>query len=341
MRDIFDSTVVRLFGDIATPEATMALVPGVWPAELWDAIEDSGFSVAAASEELGGSGSSWDELYVVVRAAGRHAVAAPLPEALLGNWLLSQAGLAALNSALTIGADSTLVLEQGRASGVLAEVPWGRHASHVVAVAGDQVLLLRTGDASTAALTYNLAGEPRDTLHFTQAEPVAQAALPPGVPADVLLLGGAMLRAAQIAGALQAVLDVTARYATERSQFGKPIAAFQAIQHRLAVLAEHAAAAMVASEAAFAESDGQLARLQIMAAKVVASEAASIAADSAHAIHGAIGITQEHSLHLLTQRLWSWRSEYGSLTYWAKQIGAEVCANGSAAFWPAITGAAA
>jgi acyl-CoA dehydrogenase len=341
MRDIFDSTVVRLFGDIATPEATMALAPGVWPSELWDAIEESGFNLATAAEDLGGTGSSWDDLYVVVRAAGRPAVAAPLPEALLGNWLLSRCGLEAVNSALSIGAASTLSIVDGRVSGVLADVPWGRHASHVVALAGDQVVLLRTGDAGSASLTFNLAGEPRDTLNFSAAEPVAQGALPPDLPEDVLLLGGAMLRSAQIAGALQAVLDVTARYATERSQFGKPIAAFQAIQHRLAVLAEHAAASMLASEAAFAESNEQLARLQIMAAKVVASEAAGLAADSAHAIHGAIGITPEHSLHLLTQRLWSWRSEYGSLSYWAKEIGAQVCAKGSAAYWPSITGATA
>lgn len=341
MREVFDSTVARLFGDIATPEATMALTPGAWPAELWDAIEDSGFGLATAAEELGGTGSSWGDLYGVVCAAGRHAVAAPLPEALLGNWLLSRCGLEAIGSALTVGADSTLTLADGSVTGVLASIPWGRHASHVVALAGEHVVLLCTGDASKAALTLNLAGEPRDTLHFSAAVPVAQAALPAGMGSDILLLGGAMLRAAQIAGALQAVLDVTARYATERSQFGKQIASFQAIQHRLAVLAEHTAAAMLASEAAFAESDGQLARLPIMAAKVVASEAAGLAADSAHAIHGAIGITQEHSLHLLTQRLWSWRSEYGSLSFWAKQIGAQACAKGSAAYWPSITGVAA
>jgi acyl-CoA dehydrogenase len=95
---------------------------------------------------------------------------------------------------------------------------------------------------------------------------------------------------------------------------------------------------MLASEAAFAESGDQLARLRIMAAKVCASEAASTGAETAHAIHGAIGITQEHALHLLTQRLWDWRSEFGSLTYWAQQIGRDVCAARSKKFWPTITG---
>lgn len=337
MRDLFDTTVQRLFGDLATPELVMALEPGDWPAELWDAIADSGFSLASAPEDAGGAGSDWNDLYVVVRASGRHAVPAPLPEALLANWLLGRSGLDAQNSPVTFAAGTTLTLTNGTASGQLDEVPWGRHATHVVALAGRQVLLLRTGDAVSVSLALNMAGEPRDTLSFASAEVLASAPLPASLPDDILLLGGAMLRSAQLAGALQAVLDMTVRYAGERSQFGRPISGFQAIQHRLAVLAEHTAAAMVASEAAFAESGDTLDRLAVMAAKVTASEAAGIAADTAHAVHGAIGITQEHALHLLTQRLWSWRSEFGSATHWAQQIGRLACAGGAGHYWPTIT----
>ena len=54
-----------------------------------------------------------------------------------------------------------------------------------------------------------------------------------------LVLGGAMMRAAQIAGALEAVLEMATGYASERVQFGKPIGSFQAIQHQAALLAEH------------------------------------------------------------------------------------------------------
>jgi acyl-CoA dehydrogenase len=341
MRELFDSTVQRLFGDIATPEATLAIEPGAWPASQWAAIEESGFSIAGAPEDLGGTGSSWDDLYVVVRAAGRFALPAPLPEALLANWLLGRAGLAAVDGALTVGALSTLAIADGRASGELRDVPWGRHASHVVALAGSTVVLLRAGDATVSSLQLNMANEPRDSLRFHGAAIVASAALPDGMPADVLLLGGAMLRSAQIAGALQAVLEMSTRYAGERAQFGRAIAGFQAIQHKLAVLAEHAACAMVASEAAFAESGDQLARMQVMAAKVCASEAAGIAAETAHAVHGAIGITKEHALHLLTQRLWSWRSEFGSATHWAQELGRRACKDGASQYWSTITGDAA
>jgi acyl-CoA dehydrogenase len=343
MREIFESTLERLLADAATPAVTLAAEGGHWPAALWDAVEASGFALAAAPESAGGAGGSWDDLFVVLRACGHHGAPAPLPEALLANAVLGQCGLAAVPGVLSFST-SRVALHGGKASGALVDVPWGRHAAHVVALSDDatapQLLLLpATGLRCTQAL--NTAGEPRDTLHLDAAVPVAHAPLPAGVAHDVLLLGGALLRSAQIAGALQAVLDMTTQYATERAQFGRPIGAFQAIQHQIAVLAEHAALASIAAEAACAESnnacEGGYAALPIAAAKVCTAEAAGTAAGIAHAVHGAIGFTHEHTLHLLTRRLWAWRSEYGSLTHWSQRLGTAACAGGAAALWPAIT----
>ena len=199
------------------------------------------------------------------------------------------------------------------------------------------VVLLSTAAATQRHLRQNMAAEPRDDLQFEDASVLAQAPLPDGTPVDVLLQGGALLRSAQTAGALQALLEMTTRYATERVQFGKPIGNFQAIQHQIAVLAEHTAMASVAAEAACAESADALATLPIAAAKVCCAEAATVAAGIAHAVHGAIGFTHEHVLHLTTRRLWAWRSEYGSLTHWSQRIGESVCAGGAAAFWPTLT----
>jgi acyl-CoA dehydrogenase len=91
-----------------------------------------------------------------------------------------------------------------------------------------------------------------------------------------------MLRSAQIAGALQGMLEMTITYANERIQFGKAIGSFQAIQHQIAVLSEHTAASVMGAEAAFAESAETLGRLPVTAAKVCASEAAGIGASVAH-----------------------------------------------------------
>lgn len=343
MRELFESTIERLLADTATSQVVLAAENGAWPAALWATVEESGFALAAAPEAAGGAGASWDDLFVVLRACGRHSAPVPLPEAILANWLLGKAGLEPLSVSLSFSAKPSLTIEHGRVNGRVSDVPWGRHVEHIVAIAdGDvpTVIVLPTAAAKRKALQLNIAGEPRDDLDFEGATAFMQAPLPFSLPREAILLGGSLLRSAQTAGALEAVLDLTTRYAIERVQFGKPIGNFQAIQHQIAVLAEHTAMASVAAEAACAQSADTLALLPIAAAKICCAEAAGAAAAIAHAVHGAIGFTHEHALHLSTRRLWAWRSEYGSLTHWSQLIGRTVCAGGSKEFWPTLTRAA-
>jgi acyl-CoA dehydrogenase len=150
---------------------------------------------------------------------------------------------------------------------------------------------------------------------------------------------GALFRAAQMAGAMEAALALSTRYANDRVQFGRPIAKFQAIQQQLALLAEQAAAASVAVEsAAIAVAAGRpSSALAVAAAKIRAGEAAGKVAEIAHQVHGAIGFTHEHSLHRLTRRLWSWRDEFGTESHWSRQLGRAVMTAGADALWPTIT----
>jgi acyl-CoA dehydrogenase len=340
MREIFDSTIERLFLDLVTPQAVMSCEGGVWPEAMWDGIEESGFTLALAPESAGGAGAAWADVCGIVRLAGRFSLPLPLPEAMLANWLLGVSGLQGCGGRLTIGAQGTLRFENGTVSGDAIDVPWGSEVDFIVAViAGDEprVVLLPTYGVQKIHGA-NIAGEPRDTLVFNEVVPLATELLPLGLSDDVLRLGGAMLRSAQIAGALECGLALTTTYAGERVQFGKPIASFQAIQHQVSVLAEHTAASAIAAEAAFAESSNErLADFFSMAAKICSSEAAGIGAGIAHAVHGAIGFTHEHALHLTTRRLWAWRSEFGSLTEWSKKLGYAACSGGAKEFWPAIT----
>ncbi len=355
MRELFESTIDRLLADMATPELIRHCEVGHWPTELWTAIEASGFAVAAAPEALGGSDATWGDLYGVVKAAGRHNLPLPLPETILANWLLGQCGLEARNEPLGIAMRSTLSLDAAtsgaffdvpwvaptdtRVHGILFDVPWGRNVNHVVAVIpGEKAILvvLARSDAEISTKR-NTAGEPRDDLCFKNAVPIATAPLPGHLSDDVLWWGGSMLRSAQMAGALEAALDLSTRYATERVQFGKPISTFQAIQHQLAQMAQQTGSAIVSAEAAFTESDGPLAAWQIAAAKVCGAEAAGTVAAMAHAVHGAIGFTHEHALQLGTRRLWAWRSEFGNLGHWAQRLGRAVAQGGAALLWPAVT----
>jgi acyl-CoA dehydrogenase len=339
MRDIFESTLERLLGDLVTPALLRECETGIWPAALWGAMEESGFAVAAAPEALGGAGAGWDDLYVVVRAAGKHALPLPLPETLLANRLLARCGLEARNQALSIAPRAELTLYGGRVSGHLFDVPWGHQAAGVLVIlpVPEPVLILLDPQQARVTPKRNVAGEPRDSLHFDCAMPIVSAPLPVGLSPECLWLGGAMLRSAQSAGAMEAVLARSVEYATERVQFGKPIAAFQAIQHQLAVMAEQVGCTAVAAETAFVESMDGFSPFAVATAKVIAAEASGTVAGMAHAVHGAIGFTHEHALQHLTRRLWSWRSEFGNLGHWSQRLGQAVCAGGAAALWPTIT----
>jgi alkylation response protein AidB-like acyl-CoA dehydrogenase len=61
-------------------------------------------------------------------------------------------------------------------------------------------------------------------------------------------------------------------------------------------------------------------------AKARASEAAVLVANTAHGLHGAIGVTEEYDLQLLTRRLHEWRMVHGSETYWNRLIGEQLLA---------------
>jgi acyl-CoA dehydrogenase len=339
-------TVARLFGALATQELIESAEQGAWPEKLWRALEEGGLTLPLVPESAGGAGGTWLDAHVVVRAAGRHTAPVPLAETIIAGALLSRAGLEVPLGPLTLapvhGTDTLTLGRRGSAltlSGTATRVPWGRHAGHVVIVAdveGRPTVAVAAASGARITEGANLAREPRDTLVFDGA-PVLAAAPAAGVTADTIRLHGAMARAAQMAGALDACLEQAVRYATERRQFGRPIGSFQAIQQNLAVLAGHVAAAGIAAESAFRAADRGDARFEIAVAKIRVGEAAGVGAGIAHQTHGAIGFTYEHALHFATRRLWSWRAEFGSESAWARELGERIAARGADALWPDLT----
>lgn len=340
MRDLFEETIERIFSDLVSPSLIHQCADGAWPEALWNTLEEAEMLTAAVPETLGGAGASWEDAFTLVRAAGAHAVPAPYADALLANWLLGRSGLHPAKGPIAVAAHSQLTCANGHASGRLEKIPWGRHLKRVAAICDGpdpRLVVLDATGATQLDQRMNLAGEPRDTLTFERAPILHSAPLSAKISPDFLVLSGAMLRSAQMAGALQSLLQMTTSYAIGRVQFGKPIGHFQVIQQQIAVMAEHTACALLAAEAAFAESTSGIALLPIMAAKICVGEAASIGASTAHAVHGAIGFTDEHSLHLKTRRLWAWRAEYGSQNFWSQRLGRSACASGSGGLWPLLT----
>jgi acyl-CoA dehydrogenase len=347
-RALLGDVVTRLFTERVTRELLEASEKGEWPAALWHAVEENGLTLPLVPEAKGGAGITWGDACVIVIAAGRHAAPLPLPETIVASWLLAGAGLAVPEGPLTLApvhaAERLTLSRQGgsgwRLSGAATRVPWGRAARHVVVVdeaEGQVMIALVATTSARLAPDVSIAREPRDTLAFDAAPVRAAAPAAPGVPRDALRLYGAMVRAAQMAGGLEAVLAMATRYATERRQFGKPIGQFQAIQQNLALLAGHTAAAGMAAANAFRAADlGDLA-FEVAVAKTRVGEAAGVGAGIAHQTHGAIGFTYEHQLQFVTRRLWSWRAEFGGEGEWAMALGRAVAERGAEALWPYLT----
>jgi alkylation response protein AidB-like acyl-CoA dehydrogenase len=151
----------------------------------------------------------------------------------------------------------------------------------------------------------------------------------------------ALVRACQMAGAMQAALDLSVQYTRERQQFGKALSTFQAIQQQLAVFAEETAATNMAAAAACRAADRGEALFEIACAKLRANIAVGTATTVAHQVHGAMGFTAEYRLHHFTRRLWQWRSEFGNDRYWADKLGAVVAAKGPDGYWPLLADFAA
>ncbi|NWG52179.1 MAG: acyl-CoA dehydrogenase [Hydrogenophilaceae bacterium] len=312
----------RVFADLA---------PGAAVETAWGKIAELGFDGLLVPESSGGFGGDWADAFAVLRRAGAHATPLPLGEAMAATRLAVDAGFDCGAGILTLA--SRVIVEsrvRDRFTGRLEAVPWGGDANAVVFDLGGALASAAVAKARVVRGA-NPAGEARATLIFEDA------CVQRGEGAMSALSAGALVRTAQIAGALDAALEMSVRHANERSQFGKPIGKFQAVQQALAVFAEEAAAVNCAGQAAARAADHDGGAFEIAAAKLRANMAAAVGAAIAHQVHGAIGFTQEHPLHRLTRRLVAWRSEFGGERVWAERLGAEICARGADALWPFLT----
>jgi alkylation response protein AidB-like acyl-CoA dehydrogenase len=134
---------------------------------------------------------------------------------------------------------------------------------------------------------------------------------------------GALRRAVEVAtaalalemvGTCQAIFDVTLEYAKQREQFGVPIGSFQAIKHKFAdmlVALERARATGYFAALTIAEDDDRRA-LAVSTAKAAAGDCARLIAKEGIQIHGGIGYTWEHDMHLYVRRVKAGAALFGT-----------------------------
>lgn len=313
--DLLADSLQRLLQAHCPPQQVRAIEGGATAGVLWRKIQESGFADALVAEAHGGAGLGLADVFPLLLACGSHALPVPLAYTMVARALLADAGLDAPPGPISLGIAAT------DAQGCITchRVDWGLVAEWILVDIGKESVLLAVADAERT---------PSGT-HGSLVAGLRWPALPPGAlhlpRVGDLNCAAAALLAAQMAGAMQAILSGTVSYANERAQFGKLIGKFQATQQQLSVMAEQVFAARMAAELG-CRSGGQglaclPAPLHAALAKARCSEAVAAVASIAHAVHGAIGITAEFDLQLLTRRLHEWRLAAGAEAYWQQRIG--------------------
>ena len=320
---------------------------------VWSVLADAGFTGIGIPEDRGGSGGTLAEALTVVSAAVTGGALTMLIEhTVLAGWLAARCdiSLGAHTATIAHARPGTAVREAGAGGPVLdgsvRAVVHGADADRlvilldpVVADRGPAVAFLSpTRSGVTATPGTDLIGTAVTDYDFDAVAVESYAESPVGEPE--LTERGALAYAVALAAAARAVCDRTVEYAGQRTQFGRPLSKFQAVQQRLAGMAALTTLMETAIEAAVAEdagSDPNRARTAIAAAKVVTSSSAREIAAAGHQLHGAIGFTAEYPLGRSTTALLAWRERYGSERYWAGIL-ADRILEGGADVWDLVTG---
>jgi len=294
---------------------------------LWRQLAGLGVTALAVPERCGGLGASLLDVVVACEELGHHAVPGPVAES-----------AAAVPELITALADEHLCarwlpgLAAGDLIATLAMPPWLPYAAD--ADAAGLILLAEPGAVSlaTAGARHRSVDPARSLLEVAGQEVLARGSAAASAAARARE-AGTLASAAQLLGAGRALLEAGVSHARQRIQFGQPVGAFQAVKHQLADVAiKLEFARPLLDAAAVSLADGPLTPRDVSAAKVACTDAAHRAARAALQVHGAIGYTQEHSLHLWLTKVRALTGAWGSQAEHRARVMAAI-ASGAEAAW--------
>jgi alkylation response protein AidB-like acyl-CoA dehydrogenase len=277
----------QLLKSTASP-ASGAPVTAEYAPGLDTALREAGFLSIASEEGFGPL-----EAALIVERVAR------LPQ------VVEVAASALVSPLLPQGVGGPLALLEGSAKGALRFLP-----------VATNLLILDGRNARLVKITTDMV-EPVDSL---LAYPYGRLR-EPSLAIGEVISGAAELRrrwriglAVEAAGVAKAALDLMIDHVKTRRAFGRPLGAFQAIQHRLAMAAETAESAKwLALRAAYSDREADAA----IAAGFVQSRIAALTYDL-HQFSGAMGLTLEFPLHLWTYRLRALAGELGGASRQAR-----------------------
>lgn len=314
---------------------------------LWRALAaDCGVLGIGIAPDCGGTGGGAEEIMLVMEQLGRALVAEPYVETLvLGAGLLRRAGGAAAarwlpavaqgDAMLTLATTERQALDfatistsarraEGgwRLDGRKIVVPWADRADAILlparTEAGLSLFLAERGTAGLSIAVYpTIDGGTAGDVILDDVRLPAEALLGADGDAAGTLEQAAdeaiAAVAAEAVGIMQWMLEQTVAYTRQRQQFGQPLAAFQALQHRMADMflqVELASAAALLATLSLGE-DAAARGAAVSAAKVAIAEAARFVGQNAIQLHGGMGMSDETPITRYFKRLTVIEREYG------------------------------
>ena len=293
-----------LLDALSSPERVRAAIAGDdgYDRALWKSMVDQGWMGVALDEKRGGLGLGTVAAAVLLEQVGRHV--APVP------FLPSLLALNALARATDDGVgDAQPWVERLVAGDAVGCVAWG-DGPVVAAPVADLAVIIDDDRVTAIELTADSRPRRESAMDMTRALGWLQRDAGPAITlggrevADALVDLGAAFVSAEMLGGAARVLELTVEYAKERVQFGRPIGSFQAVKHRCAdMLVDVEGMRSTAYHGAWclgaAEPDASIAA---STAKVWCSDASRRVMASGLQVHGGIGFTWEHDLHLYLKR---------------------------------------
>jgi alkylation response protein AidB-like acyl-CoA dehydrogenase len=339
----------------ATPDAVYELGhPAAWDHDLWNDMADLGWSSLAIGIEDGGSDVNLAGIAGALEEVGRHALPSPLVATLCASVVLREAGgdvghawmtqIASKRTSATLAMtnmagswepdDAPLIAHQDGEDCIL----WGSAGfvqeaakSDVFVVSARQAdrLLLAVVDRKAPGLRIvkdHIHDLTRDQahIHFDEVRVGPEAILSTdGLPALRIVWPKLLVMiAADLCGASEWLLQTTVSYASQRTQFDRPIGFFQAVKHPLvnAMMGIDRARSLLYHACSEIELQSPNAAIAARMAKSAASDAAAFVSDRAIQLHGGIGFTWEYPLHLYFKRNLHNQMLFGDGTYQRRHI---------------------
>ncbi|MET0196796.1 MAG: acyl-CoA dehydrogenase family protein [Rhodococcus fascians] len=354
-QELFHETTVRFIEAELPIAATRQLHddPIGFERPWWKSAAELGWFTMLVPEEEGGgsvSGSGLIDATIIAEEVGRHVQPGPFIPTNIVALAVAEGGSADQKSALLpqlMSGDTVAAWAFASVAGFwdlgagLTATRDGRN----LRLDGFRGFVQDAVDADVVLVVADLAGETLELLvptstpglqvrplegldlsrrmsHINFDNVIVAASDAVSVDPDRLLQTAVVLNLADTVGAMDALMTMTVSYAKDRIAFGRPIGSFQALKHILADQALHleTSKAGVASAARALHSDDENAAQVVSMVAAYVGDVADELAQMSLQIHGGIGYTWEHDLHLLMRRVRSNAALYGTSTWHRERV---------------------